>query len=173
MNSKTENLLRVMHVLAWVVFIGLLIKAGAVIISYFISLSNPQAAKDLYEGMDLSAYKNQSFIHYTSVVAYKVVLFIAQAYIAFLITRLLSKLNISRPFNTDVVRLMKKISYSILSVWLIAMVYNLHVAILERSYGIVATYISGDFIFLAGVIYVLAQMFKRGVTIQSENELTI
>ena len=173
MKSKTEKLLTIMNILAWIVFIGLLIVAGSIMICYFVSIRNPQAAKDLYKGMDLSAYRQISFGHYTFVVGYKVILYITQAYIAFLMTRLLSRLNIIRPFNAEVVKLMQKISYSILCVWAVAMVHNIHVAILEKSYGVVATYISGDSIFLAGIVYILAQMFKRGAEIQSENELTV
>ena len=123
--------------------------------------------------MDLSAYRQQSFVHYTFVVGYKAILYITQAYIAFLMTRLLSGLNISRPFNADVVKLMQKISYSILCVWLVTMAYDIHVYLLEKSYGLVASYISGDSIFLAGITYILAQLFKRGAEIQSENELTV
>ena len=173
MKSNTEKLLTVMNILAWIVFIGLLIKAGAILISYLVSIGNPQAAKNLYMGMDLYAYRQQSFGNYSFVAGYKVLLYITQAYIAFLMTSLLSKLNISRPFNADVIKLMQKICYSILCVWLVAMVNNIHVGILEKNYGLVATYISGDSIFLAGIVYVLAQMFKRGLEIQSENELTV
>jgi hypothetical protein len=173
MKSKTKTLLRIMNVLAWIVFIGLLIIAGSIIISYFVSIGNPQAAKNLYKGMDLSAYRQQSFANYSFVVGYKVLLYITQAYIAYLMTSLLSRLNISRPFNADVVKLLQKISYSILGVWLVVLVHNIHIAILEKMYGLVATYISGDSIFLAGIVYVFAQMFKRGVEIQSENELTV
>jgi len=173
MKSKTEQILTVLNILAWVAFIGLSIVAGSIIISYFVSIGNVQAAKNLYKGMELSAYRQHSFEHYTLLVGYKVMLYITQAYIAFLMTRLLSGLNISRPFNPDVVQLMQKISYSILCVWLVAMAYNIHVAILEKIYGVVATYIPGESIFLAGIVYILAQMFKRGVEIQTENELTV
>lgn len=173
MKSKAENLLTVMHILAWIVFIGLMAIAGSITISWFVSIGNAQAARDLYKGLDLYAYKQYSFVQYTFVVLYKVIWYITQAYIAFLMTSLLSKLNISRPFNADVVKLMQKISYSILCVWIVAMAYNIHVGILEKRYGIAATYISGDSIFLAGIVYILAQMFKRGVEIQSENELTV
>jgi hypothetical protein len=31
----------------------------------------------------------------------------------------------------------------------------------------------GDFLFLAGVVFVLAQIFKKGIEIQLENELTV
>ena len=173
MKTKTEKLLIVMNILAWVVFIGLLIEAGAVITSYLVSIGNAQAAKNLYRGMDLYAYRSHNFTQYTFVVAYKVILYILQSYIAFLMTGLLSRLNISRPFNANVVRLMQRIAYSILSVWAVAMIHNIHIDILEKSYGQVTGHISGEFIFLAGIAYVFAQMFKRGVEIQSENELTI
>src|ERR1700693_2546001 len=111
MKSKTENLLMAMNVIAWVVFIGLAIVAGSIIVSWFVSIVNPQAAKNLYRGMNLYAYRQQSFANYTFVVGYKVILNITQAYIAFLMTRLLSRLNISRPFNADIAQLMQKISY--------------------------------------------------------------
>jgi hypothetical protein len=173
MKSKAENLLTVMHILAWIIFIGLACIAGAITISWFVSIGNAQAAKDLYKGLDLSAYRQHSFLQYTFVAGYKVIWYIVQAYIAFLMISLLSKLNIARPFSADVVKLMQKISYSILCVWLIAMAYDIHVGILEKRYGLVATYIPGDAIFLAGIVYILAQMFKRGVEIQSENELTV
>lgn len=173
MKSKTETLLTVMKILAWIVFIGLMVVAGSIIISYFVSIRNALAAKDLYKGMDLYPYRQYSFVHYSFIVGYKVLLNITQAYIAFLMTSLLSRINISKPFNADVVKLMQKICYSILCVWLVTMVHNIHVAILEKSHGLVATYISGDSIFLAGIVYVLAQMFKRGVEIQTENELTV
>jgi hypothetical protein len=173
MKTKTENLLTVMHILAWVVFIGLAIQAGAIIISYIVSIGHAQAAKNLFRGMDLYAYRVQSFGHYSFVVGYRVIFCITEAYTAYLMTSLLSKLNISKPFNVDVVKLMQRISYCILYVWLIAMVYNTHVGILEQHYGLVATYIPGDFIFIAAVVYVFAQMFKRGIEIQSENELTV
>jgi hypothetical protein len=173
MKSKAENLLAVMHILAWIVFIGLAAIAGAIIISWFVSIGNAQASKDLYKGLDLSAYREHSFVQYTFVAGYKVIWYMIQSYIAFLMISLLTKLNISRPFNADVVKLMQKISYSILCVWLVAMAYDIHVGILEKQYGIVATYISGDAIFLAGIVYILAQMFKRGAEIQSENELTV
>src|SRR3954463_9592932 len=114
MKLKTTTLLRALHVVAWVMFIGLMIRAGAVVTSYIVSIGNPVAAKDLYMGMDLSLYRDFSFPHYTLLVLYKVLLFSMQAYIAYLITSLLSKINISKPFSTDVAGLMQKISYAIL-----------------------------------------------------------
>ena len=173
MKPKAENLLIVLNILSWIAFVGIAIKAGSFIISYIVSIGNPIASKNLYNGTDYSAYRDQSFAHYTFIVLYKVAFYVMQAYVAFLLTRLLSKLNISRPFSTDVAALLQKISIYILGIWVLAMVNNIHIAILDKLYGIVPIYISGDFIFFAGIVYVLAQLFKRGVEIQSENELTV
>jgi hypothetical protein len=173
MKSNTEKLLMVMRVLAWIVFIGLCVKAGAMLISYFVSIENRVAAKNLYSGTDLSAYRELGLTHYTFIVSYQVIYIITQAYAAFLVTMLLTKLNISRPFNPEVVTLMQRLSYCILNVWVVAVVNNIHVGVLEQKLGIPANKISVDAIFLAGIVYVLAQMFKRGVEIQSENELTV
>ena len=58
-------------------------------------------------------------------------------------------------------------------VWGIAMVHNIHIAIVDKLYGITSDYIPGDFLFLPGIVYMFAQLFRRGVEIQSENELTV
>jgi hypothetical protein len=170
---KNETLLRLLNILSWIMFIGLLIKAGSIFLSYIISTLNPEAAKNLYKGLNLSAYLDAGFVNYTFIVAYKVILYILQAYVAFLLTKLLSRLNLARPFSSYVVMMMQIMTYTILGIWVFAMLFNGHVAILEKVYGIVPTYISGEFLFLAGIVYIFAQIFKRGAELQSENELTV
>jgi hypothetical protein len=173
MKSNTEKLLMFLRVLAWIAFIGLCIKSGAILLSYLVSIGNAMAAKNLYDNFDLSVYRELGLANYSVIVGYHLVLTIAQAYIAFLVTMLFTKMNISRPFNPEVVNLMQRISYCIVIVWAVAVVNNIHVSILEKRMGVPAINISVDSIFLAGIVYVLAQMFKRGVEIQSENELTV
>lgn len=173
MRIKTDKLLKIMNILSWVIFFGILIETGAIVVSYFVSISNPEAAKVLYKGVDMYAYRQQSLEHYSLLVAYKVFIGVMKAYIALQMTRVLTKLNIARPFTIDVVLLMQSISYSILIIWIVSVINNIHVDLLEKSYGITATHISGDFIFIAGIVYVFAQMFRRGIEIQSENDLTV
>jgi hypothetical protein len=173
MKIKTEKLLKIMNILSWIIFIGILIEAGAVVVSYFVSISNPEASKVLYKGIGMFDYRQQSFVNYSFLVAYKVFIYVMKAYIALQMTRLLTRLNISRPFTIDVVLLMQSISYSILIIWIVSVINNTHVDFLEKSYGIPAIHVSGDFIFIAGIVYVFAQMFRRGMEIQSENDLTV
>tara|TARA_R110002073_G_scaffold15207_5_gene60435 strand:- start:27382 stop:27897 length:516 start_codon:yes stop_codon:yes gene_type:complete len=170
---KTTRILKIMHVFAWIALIGLSIKAGALIISYFVSLGNEGAAKDLFEDMNLIAYKQNSLVHYSIIVAYRIIQFSLQVYIAFVVVKLLSNFNINRPFNLIALRAMQTISYSLLLMWAIVVTHNIHVGILESTTGIKATLISSEFVLIAGIVYVFSLLFKRGLELQSENDLTI
>ena len=134
MKSTKERLLMVINILVWLVCIGIVTKAGSIIISYIVSFYNPQAAKDLYNGMDLYSYRIENFWDYTFLVVCKVLMYAAQAYIAYLVTRLLNRLNVSSLLSGDasVVKLMRRISYSVVGVWFVAMLYNIHTGFLEK-----------------------------------------
>ncbi|HET8809684.1 MAG TPA: DUF2975 domain-containing protein, partial [Flavobacteriaceae bacterium] len=55
MKTNTKTILSVMEVLTWIAFIGLCIKAGALLFTFIMSLFwNPLAAGDLHLGLDLS-----------------------------------------------------------------------------------------------------------------------
>ena len=87
--------------------------------------------------------------------------------------KLLSSLNLQNPFNATVLMLMNKISYTIFGLWILAIIHNAHVQFLAKRYDFTMDLFSSDFIFLAGIIFIFAQIVKRGIEIQSENDLTI
>jgi hypothetical protein len=174
MTTKTERILKVLHVLAWIVFIGLFIKAGAILISYLISLENTEAASNLYEGLNLSELRENKVYHYSILLAFMIGILLLQAYITYIVIKILSKINLSNPFHSEVALLIEKVSYLILITWIVTVIANAHIQWLQdhtMTVGISSNSI--DFIFLAGVIFVIAQIFKRGVEIQSEQELTV
>ncbi len=170
---KTKRILKIMHVLAWVAFIGLSIKAGAIIVSYFLSFGNENAGKDLYEGINYFAYKQNNTTHYSILVMYRVLQFSVQAYVAFLVIKLLSNLNIQKPFNNNALKWMQRITYCLITLWAIVVIHNIHVGVLEASTGVKATLLSSEFVYIAGIVYVFSLLFKRGLELQSENDLTI
>ena len=174
MRTKTENLLLAMNVLSWVTFIGLLIKAGAILISFGISIANPEGAKNLYRGWNLFSLRQSGMGDYTASVSFMVAIILLEAYIAFLVIKALTKIKMANPFTMEVSGLLEKISYFLLGTWVTAMLYNAHTSWLSKRYaGLQEHSISGEFIFLAGIVFVISQIFKRGVEIQSENDLTI
>jgi hypothetical protein len=174
MKTKTEKILAAMNVLSWVTFIGLLIKAGAILITYGVSIGNPDGAKDLYRGLNLYTLRQYDLWYYTSAVSFMVSIAIMEAYMAYLVIRVLSKIKLASPFTIEVAKLLEKISYVIFGIWIIAMLFNGYTKwLLKRVEGMPENWTSGEFIFLAGVVFLISQIFKKGVELQSENELTV
>ncbi|WP_373514513.1 DUF2975 domain-containing protein [Persicitalea sp.] len=174
MKTRTEQILVVLNVLSWVVFIGLLIKAGAILISYSVSLFNPEGAEDLYKGMNLSWLRQSSLWYYTTVVSSIAALLGMKAYTAFLVIKVLSKINLANPFTMEIALLVEKVSYFIAATWVVAVLTTTYSGWLQRSGEVWRSDASSfEFLFLAGVIFVISQVFKRGIEIQADNELTI
>ncbi|MDT0554748.1 DUF2975 domain-containing protein [Patiriisocius hiemis] len=169
----TKRILKIMYIITWIIFIGLSLRAVGTVLAYIISFVNEGAVKDLYKEMNLLVYKQNSITQYTIIVGYRLIQFSIQAYIAFLVTKLLSNLNIQRPFNTNALKQMQKISYSLLSLWAIVVIHNFHVGFLEASTGISAKLLSSEFVYIVGIVYVFSLLFKRGIELQSESDLTI
>lgn len=162
-----------MKFFSWFAFIGLMIKSGTILVTYLLSISNAEVSKNMYESLNLYEYYNHSFLNYTIIVFYKIILFAIEAYIAFLVIQLLKKLNLKQPFNIDVHTLMKKISYAIFYLWIVAIVHNTHIQIIGKKNNFELSLFSSDFVFLSLIIFIFAQIVKRGIEIQSENDLTI
>lgn len=174
MKSKTERILTVMIVLSWVVFIGLAIPAGAILVCYWVSVINPEASKNLYKGLNLSSLRQFSFWHYKLIVAFMVAMAVLKSYVAYLVIKVLSEIKMVNPFTREIARRLEKIGYFIFGIWIITMFYDLDIAWLaKRIVGVQENYISPEFMFLAGVVFVIAQIFNKGVEIQSENDLTV
>lgn len=172
--SNTELILKVMHVVAWVVFIGLCIEAGAMLVAYTVSLFKPAAASDVYMGMDLSEVHAYRFWHYTYVVSFMIGLLAAKAYAAFLVIKIFAKLNLSHPFEGGVAKLIEKVSYVILGMGVIVLISNAYSEWLDhRGVSVPGGENLEGFLFLAGIIFIMAQIFKKGIELQVENELTI
>ena len=162
-----------MKFFSWFAFIGLMIKAGAIFVTYLLSINDAEVAKNLYEGMNLYEYRTYSFTQYTFLVFYKIILFSVEAHIAYLVIQLLKKLDMSQPFNTQVQQFMQQISKGIFYLWIIAIVHNTHMQLIGKKHDFDMYLFSSDFVFLSVIIFIFAQIVKRGIEIQSENELTI
>jgi len=172
--TKTAQILAVMRILAWVAFFGLCIEAGAIVISYGVSCVNPEGAKNLYKGLNLYNLRQYNFWHYTLTVSFMVALSLMKAYVSFLVVKALSKINMTNPFKVEVAQTLEKMSYYIFGTWFVAMLSNAHVGwLLNRTGELQSNFVSGEFIFLAGVVFIISQIFKRGIEIQSENDLTV
>lgn len=177
MKTKTETILKVMHVLAWIAFIGLSIEAGAILTAYGVSWFNPIAAKDLYRGMSLYDLSQYDFWLYTQMVSYIVALLVVKAFAVYLIIKIMMKVKLQNPFTVEIANRLETISYVLFGGVVISIICQVQVGWLQkhvRDFHI--SWIgenAGEFIFMAGLVFIISQVFKRGVELQSENELTV
>ena len=172
--TKTETILVIMNVLTWIIFIGLMIEAGAVLVSYGVSIINPKAAKNLYKGLDFYNLSQYDFWHYTGIISLKAAILIIEAYTAFLVIKVLSTIKITNPFTMDVAQRLEKIAYMLMLAWGAIIIYNGQLKWLSKEVaGLQENKLSSELIIYAGLVFVIAQIFKKGVEIQNENELTV
>ncbi len=91
---RTQKILIFIQVLAWSAIIGFIIKASAILISYYVSCSNPEAAKNLYMGLNLYDLRQSDFWMYTRSVFFLVSLQVVRSAVFFLIIQTLSKISL-------------------------------------------------------------------------------
>ncbi len=98
----------------------------------------------------------------------------SKAYALWLVTRTLAKVNLSTPFTMEVVLLLQKISSVLLGTAVFSFVNNQYGKwIFKRISGSPVVFATEEILFMAGLIFIISQLFKRGVELQSENDLTI
>lgn len=176
MKTQTTTVLTIMKVLIWIVFIGLCIKTGALIISFLISLfGNPLAAYDLYLGFDLSSVQELGQWHYICYISTLIIFTGLKAEIAYLAIKIFMKFNLEHPFSESVSQLIGRIARMALIAGILVILLGGYVGWLTETGNIeISGWEGGEgFLFLAGIVFIIAQVFKRGVELQSENELTI
>lgn len=164
-----------MNVVFWIVFIGLCIQTGAILISFIVSLFvNPEGAKNLYLGLNLSHLYSFDKRHYVSVVSLIIALTALKAYIAYLVVKIFLRFNFAKPFNATASSLISQISHVALGTGVVAFLATGYTKwLMKKGVAVPISWESSEFLFLAGIIFIIAQVFRKGIEIQSENELTV
>lgn len=170
---EAKKTLKILHIACWALCIGIAMKAGGILISFGVSLKNPEAVKNLYKGLNLQNIYQLSIKHYSLFVIGKITFLVTQAYIAYLMARFLKHFNIAKPFNSKLLVPLNSINLSILLLWFLTILHNIQLVYLEKLHKILYPLVSSDFILLSGVVLILSTLFKKGIEIQQENELTI
>jgi hypothetical protein len=175
MSLKTSLVFKILNVVFWLIFIGLCIKTGALLTSFFVSMViNSAAAKNLYPGLDLFGLFEFSRPHYFLIVFSVILQTGLKAYISYLIVRFFLNFKLSSPFEADVSAMIFKISHFSFLLGVLALISDRYMKkLMEKGVSIVYEWGAGEILFFSGFIYILAEVFKKGTEIRSENDLTI
>ncbi|MBS1532009.1 MAG: DUF2975 domain-containing protein [Bacteroidetes bacterium] len=174
MRTKTERVLRLMYLLSWLIFVGLSIETGGIITSFIVSLYHPEAAKNMYIKLNLFDLQQYDAAYYNATVAFIITISALKAFIAYLMIKIFSKINLTQPFSIEVAEWIQKISEVALGAGLLSIVANGYVDWLaDKKISVPYHWAAEEFLLLGGVVFIVAQVFKKGIEMQSENELTI
>ena len=177
--SKTNNIVfKALHIVAWILFVGLCIEAGGLIVNLIFSLYKPEFIQNLYQKLDLIEIYNRSKGAFYGIYSFILFISLLKACLFYVVIELLWKLNLAKPFNSFVSKKITQISYFTFSIGILSYIARQTVINLQHN-GYVIDNLNGfwgdsqAFILMAAVIYVIATIFKKGVEIQNENDLTV
>lgn len=177
--SKTNNFVFWgLYIIAWLIFVGLSIEAGGLLVNFFFTLYNPEFVQNLYQKLDLIEMYNDSRLAFFGVYSFILIISILKACLFYTVIRLMHKMDLSKPFNDFVATQISRMSYITLSIGLLSYIARQVVESLKH-HGFVPDNLdqfwadSQAFILMGAVIYIIAIIFKKGVDIQNENELTV
>lgn len=178
MSKKNNFVFNGLKIIAWIIFVGLCIEAGALLVNFIFSIYNPEFTQNLYQKLDLSKMYQRSKWAFYSMYSFILIIAFLKAYLFYIVVVLVSKIDISKPFNQFVSKQITQLSYYTFLIGILSYIAQQSAKnLLHHGYHINALHQfwadSKAFILMAAVIYVIAIIFKKGVEYQEELEETV
>jgi len=181
MTTSSKLIILLLKILAWIIFIGLCVEAGTVIVSIFYAWLSPEKIAILWKPIDLAAlHRFDSGYYFVQVLLISIVA-VLKAVMFYLIIKILTNksLQLSQPFNIIIQRFIISISWLALGIGLFsAWAVKTAEWLAQKGVAMPSTdnmNIEGAdvWLFMTVILFVIVQVFKKGIEIQTENELTV
>src|SRR5258708_2961701 len=182
MKITTKQILKILYVLSWIIFVGVCVEAGGFIFNAFFTLViNPVDAKFFQPGIDLSDLYRYDRGYFLEETIHMSMVAVLRAWLFYLIIKILhdKKLDLSQPFSKEVGRFIFTISYVSLMIgalsWWGAAYTGWLVKKGVRMPDIQYLRLGGAdvWLFMGVTLFGFAQIFKTGIEIKPENDLTV
>lgn len=177
--SRTNNFVfQGLHVVAWVIFVGLCVEAGGLIVNFIFSIYKPEVVQNLYHKLDLREMYKSNKGAFFGMYSFVLAISLLKAYLFYIVVLLNGKIDLSNPFSSFVSDQITKIAYCTFEIGILSYIAR-QTADNIQNHGYATDKLnqfwedSQAFILMAAVVYVIAQIFKRGVELQKENDLTV
>ncbi|MVO10990.1 DUF2975 domain-containing protein [Flavobacterium sp. TP390] len=178
MSKQNNFVFKVLSIFSWIIFVGLCIEAGGLLVNFFISIFKPKWIQNLYQKLDLTELYNQSKFLFFGIYSFILCIAILKAVLFYMIIKLTYKINLEKPFSTFVLKQISRISYYTFSIGILSYIgQQFNKNLMHKGFDTTLTNPflpdSQAFILMAGIIYIIAVIFAKGIDLQNENELTI
>ena len=167
-----------LYTVTWLIFVGLSIEAGGLIINFIYSLYKPEVVQNLYQKLDLMPVLDKSKWLFFGIYGFILSISLLKTILFYIIIVLMHKMDMKKPFSTFVSKQILKVSYLTLSIGIIGYLAK-KITSSVNHYGFSTDHLdqfwvdSQAFILMGAVVYIIAVIFKKGVDIQNENDLTV
>ena len=172
----------ILYILSWIIFVGVGIEAGGFITNTVATLIlNPVGAKHFWQQADLSSLYYYDRVYFIIETSFMCIVAVLKAWIFYVIIQIQhsKKVSISQPFNKAAERFIFIIACLSLFTGLLCL-WGAKYAAWFVTQGVKMPDIQylgiggGDvWVFMGVALFVIGQVFKKGIEIQSENELTV
>lgn len=183
-NMKPQNdfFFKLWKVLAWIIFLGLCVETGGYVFNTAFTLFiNPAGASNFWSGLDLSALYQHSESKYVMITVMMCIMSCLKAIMFYQVVSLFykKKMDWNRPFNDTLGRTIQLIAWIAIGIafygmWGEAMVRKM-LATGLRIPSVEELKFGGNtvWLFMGVTLLILASIFKKGVELQNENDLTV
>src|SRR5690606_34976091 len=177
----TKQILKFLYFLSWIIFIGICVEAGGFIFNTIYAMVKPTVAENFWNGLDLSSLYNFDKGYFLTITSIMIIVSVLRALLFYLIVKILhdNKVNLAHPFTNAFRHFISLIAYLALGIGLFSF-WGMKYSEWLQNQGVTMPDIEylrwggTDVWFFMGVILlVIAQIFKRGIEIQNDNDLTI
>lgn len=175
-NMKTEKILEILKIVAWITFIGTAVVSSIQIIAFAISFISPDTAKHIkWTNMNFANLRINHVREYVFVNSFLIIIAILNVQVWQKVKDVLTKINLKNPFSMEVALLLEDIGQLLISTWVVGYIGENYIHWLAKHIDGVSggLEISFQYLFCAGIVYIISQIFKRGVELQEESELTV
>jgi hypothetical protein len=179
----TNQILKVLQILSWVIFIGLCVEAGGVLVNTIITaFINPHGVRNFWSGADyLTSVHRFDQGYFLVVTIIMIIVAVLKAIMFYLIVKVFTdkKLSISQPFNIELKHFILQQVFLALGIGLFAHSGYKYTTWLTEQ-GVMAANLKSlnidgadVWFFMAVILFIIVQVVNRGIEIQKENDLTI
>lgn len=175
---SSKAMLTLLYIVSWIIFIGVSIEAGSFITNAIFTLGVNTENASLFGLTNLYSFDPGYFL---VIIIMMTIVGVLRAILFYLIVKLLhdKKLQMIQPFNSEMGRFIFNVSYLAVGIGMFSFWGVKYVDWLEKQ-GVQMPDIqilrlggADVWLFMGVTLLVIAHMFKRGIEIQTENELTI
>ncbi len=181
MPKSSSFIQNVLHIVSWLIFIGLCIETGGIVFNTIYAIYKPIVATYFWNGLNFSSLYQFDKGNFIVLMVMIIIASVLKTLIFYLIVKLFydKKLNFEKPFNSALINTVSLIAYICIGIgfflsWAVG--YSGWLKGLGVQMPEIQTLRLGGadvWFFMAVVLFVVVHIFKKGVELQNETDLTI